>query len=112
MRSSAAGAEQRVEVAVMRTRTATSRQRLERRAGVVAALAADEGHMADDEGNGGALAARWRDELRAWLRVRPLQQEEAAQLEAIRARGRAAHALQAAEPPPWRTREDWKADLW
>jgi hypothetical protein len=79
---------------------------------VVAALAADEGHMADSEGNGGALAARWREGLRAWLRVRPLQHEEAAQLEAIRARGRAVRALQAAEPPPWRTREDWKADLW
>ena len=87
-------------------------QRHECWAGVVAALAADEGHMADGEGNGGAQAARWRDGLRAWLRVRPLHQEEAAELEAIRARGRAAHALQAAEPPPWRTREDWKADLW
>ena len=81
-------------------------------AGVVAALVADEGLMADDVEAGGALAVRWRDGLRAWLRVRPLQQEEVAQLEAIRARGRAAHALQAAEPPPWRTREDWKADVW
>ena len=56
-----------------------------------------------------AAGAAWRSGVRAWLSARHLGDDDAAQLDGLLRRGRAAHA-RAAEPPPWRTREDWNVE--